>query len=77
MNADDLTTDQAKEINAALYGSLNYLCRLRERMEKKGFKPDDPLFVLVEKAYDAMRRLTGDLHYRSCSSGVGRPSTKT
>jgi hypothetical protein len=43
-------------------------------MEKAGFKPDDPVYQLVFKAYDAMHRLSVELHYRSCKSGVGRPN---
>jgi hypothetical protein len=53
--------------------SLNYLFRLRERMGKTGFPPGDPLFKLVDQAYDSMHRLFIDLHYLSCV-GVGRPS---
>jgi hypothetical protein len=51
---------------------LRYLVRLRSRMERAGFLPDDPLFQLVSKAYDAVQHLSVHLHYLSCKSGVGR-----
>lgn len=73
MDRDSLTKDQAKKINAAVQPSLAYLFRLRERMTKTGFPPADPLFQLIENAYDAMQRLFVALHYLSCD-GVGRPA---
>lgn len=48
--------------------------RLKSYMEKVGFKRDDPLFVKVRAAYDAVFDLAIDLHSRGCSSGVGLPS---
>jgi hypothetical protein len=41
-------------------------------MGPSGFPPDDKLFKLVGKAYDAMRHLYSDVHYLGCN-GVGRP----
>jgi hypothetical protein len=35
------------------------------------FPPDDKLYQKVEAAYDAMHRLTVEVHYLSCN-GVGR-----
>jgi len=43
-------------------------------LEKVGFLPSDPLYVRVRLAYDAMHSLCMDLHYRSCKSGVGKPT---
>jgi hypothetical protein len=45
-------------------------------MELLGFPPGDPLFVLVSRAYDSLQRLSVELHYMSCRSGVGRPSSE-
>jgi len=70
MDAKDLTTAQAQAISKSLFDSLNYLF-LNSRMEKVGFKPDDPLYVKVKAAYDAVFDLSIDLHYRGCSNGVG------
>ena len=73
MDRDSRTKDQAKTINASIQPSLGYLFRLRERMVKKGFPPNDPLKALVDRAYDSMHRLFVELHYLSCD-GAGRPS---
>jgi hypothetical protein len=74
MDSDDLTPEQAGTLYRGLVGGMNYLLRLRTRMEKAGFRPDDPVYEMVYKAYDAMHRLSVELHYRSCKSGVGRPN---
>ena len=71
-----LTCEQAACINKALYPLANYLIRLRRRMERVGFLPDDPFYRLVAKAQDAVQQLTVDLHYRSCRSGVGRSESE-
>jgi hypothetical protein len=44
-------------------------------MEKVGFLPDEPVFMLVSKAQDVVQHLTVTLHYHSCKSGVGRPTS--
>jgi hypothetical protein len=74
MDRDSVTKDQAKKINASVQPNLNYLFRLRERMVKKGFPPNDPLMKLVENAYDSVQRLFIELHYYLSCDGVGRPS---
>ena len=74
MNSNDLTTEQAGILSRGIFRGLNYLFRVKTRMEKAGFTPSDPLYQLVCKAYDATHRLSVDLHYRSCASGVGRES---
>ena len=73
MDRFPVTRSQATDINKALFPKLNYIFRLRARMQKVGFPPDDPLFDLVCKAYDALHRLHIETHYLSCN-GVGRPS---
>ena len=73
MDRDSLKKSQAATINKALFPNLNYLLRLRRRMEQVGFPPDDKLYLLVCKAYDAVYRLHVETHYLSCD-GVGRPS---
>jgi len=72
MDANDLTTEQAAKIRAALVPTLSYLGRLRERMDKTGFTPDDKLRGLTSQAYNALHHLCVELHYLSCSGGVGR-----
>ena len=71
MNKSDITPDQAKQLADAVCRQKAYLYRLRERMEKRGFTPSDPLYQRVAAAYDAVFRLWVELHYMSC--GVKNP----
>ena len=73
MNSDDLTCEQAARMGAVVGRHLNYLSRLRTRMERRGFSPDDPLMRDVSEAWKATQGLRVRLHYLSCASGVGRP----
>ena len=72
MDADDLTTEQAARIREALVPSFGYLTKLCRRMEQTEFTPDDKLYRLAGEAQNAMHHLCVELHYRSCSGGVGR-----
>ena len=49
-----------------------YVCRLRERLDAAGCPGGDPLRIAVDRAYDAMRALSTELHYCGCKAGVGR-----
>jgi hypothetical protein len=69
----ELTTEQAKKVHNALARTLGYLSRLRERLEKVGFVPSDPLCLWANQAQSAMQALVMELHYQSCRSGVGQP----
>jgi hypothetical protein len=70
MNRNDIENWQAKRIGEALYPTVNYLVRLRRRMEQLRFPHDDPLYKRVCEAHEAMNRLRLDVHYLTCS-GVG------
>jgi hypothetical protein len=63
--ATNLRPWQAAVIWKALHPGLNYLFRLKSRMEKTGFRRDDPFYLMVVQAYDAVYRLSMELHYRS------------
>jgi hypothetical protein len=76
MDSSKLTTEQAARLSKSLYPHLNYLCRMRRRMELIGFPPGDPLFLLVSRAYDSLQQLSVEVHYMSCGSGVGKPSSE-
>jgi len=41
-------------------------------MERRGFPPTDPYYLLVVRALDAMHRLGVETHYLSCKGGVGK-----
>ena len=47
MNRDSIQKWQGAALNKALFPSLNYLLRLRRRMEERGFPVDDKLYKLV------------------------------
>jgi len=72
MNCSELTYEQAEKIKATLNPTLDYLNRLRRRMDKRGFPPSDPLLRAVIEAVDAMHELMVDLHYLSCDRMRGR-----
>jgi hypothetical protein len=77
MDESDITHEQARQLHERLYASLNFLTRLRERMERRGFLPDDPLYALVAESQDAVFRLRMHLHYLACASGVGQAPRTT
>ena len=70
LRQETITTKQAKQVKAALEPGFAYLARLVKRMEKV-FKPDDPLMVKTQRAYDAMHAMMMAWHYAGCKSGVG------
>jgi hypothetical protein len=70
MNRSDVTKAQAKKLSQGLYPVQNYVYRLRRRMEQVGFPLTDPLYALVDAAYDAVRRFSIHVHYITCD-GVG------
>jgi hypothetical protein len=72
MDRESIKKSQAAIINKSLFRNLNYLLRLRERMQQVGFPQDDKLYLLVCKAYDAVHALHIETHYLSCD-GVGNP----
>jgi hypothetical protein len=71
MNRSDASREQAAKISEALFRTTGYLSRLRRRMAQVGFPPDDSLFVLVARAFDALQHLGVEVHYIAC--GVGEP----
>ena len=57
MTENDVKRSQADKIYIALFLPTNYLVRPRRRMNELAFPPDDPLFVLVCAAYEALNPL--------------------
>jgi hypothetical protein len=70
MTGDDLDKPQTQKMADALFPSINYLVRLKQRMHAQGFEPGDPLLVLTEKAYDSVQNLYLDLLNRSASGNM-------
>lgn len=73
MKSSDFTVQQIETIQGALRPGVQYLRKLSERMENRGFSRDqDRTFQLVLAAYDAVFSLGINLHYLSCrKSGHG------
>ena len=69
----ELTRQQAEALARKLQPKIAYVVRVRERMDRVGFTPQDRLYQLLRKAEDALRHLAAELHYVSCASGVGQP----
>lgn len=65
MNSNDLTRAQCRAIRAKFEPFRDYLYRLRVRMSKRGFPPDDPLYVLVLKAQQSVGELFVDIEFRT------------
>jgi hypothetical protein len=59
MRSDELTYEQVQKIRASL-------ARLRRRMERTGFPPDDAVRRAAEEAHDAIHELMVRLHYLGC-----------
>jgi hypothetical protein len=69
MNSRDLTHEQFRKLDEALFRGVNYLVRLKTRMEKEGFPENDPLYVRVKAAYEASRELSRFAHSQSFQMG--------
>ena len=73
MRSDDLTREQARALKNKLAPMLGYLNRLKKRMARRGFPPDDPLLIEVCRAEDAMHELHVSVHYLSCGESLLGP----
>jgi hypothetical protein len=73
MKAEQVTRRQARVLHARVSEMRMYLCRLRSRMTKRGFVPDDPLFELVKKAEQAIGELYVDLDVRRREAPLSVP----
>jgi hypothetical protein len=68
----DIQPSQAAKLSASLRPPLQYLNKLRRRMELSGFPPSDPLYVATSRAFEALQDLLVRAHYLSCAHGVGK-----
>lgn len=72
MTSDDLSPEQARQVNEVAGRQLRYVNRLVRRMEQLRFPPDDALLRAALRAQDALQGLTMAAHYASCKHDVGR-----
>jgi hypothetical protein len=66
------TPAQASRLYEALFPHVDYLLRLKKRLEDLRFAEDDPLLVAAAKAYDAAWELSQEAHRRSVRMGCSR-----
>jgi hypothetical protein len=69
-----LTKEQAAALYQRVQPILRFLRRCRLRLDARGFDPQSPFYIAVDKAYCAVLSLSVELHYASVGRGVGRPS---
>jgi hypothetical protein len=73
MDSNKLQRWQIAKLQKSITPMVSYLHKLRERMQRVGFLPQDPLYVVVDTAYDAVQALAVKLHYLGCDHGTGNP----
>jgi len=73
MTGDDLTPEQLAWFKAIVGRHLRFYGKVRTRMERRRFRGDEPLYLALCRAFDAVHALNVNLHYLSCEPGrVGR-----
>lgn len=65
-----ITSPQAEQLGEQIGPMMNYLLRVRNRMDKAGLHRDE-LYELVDQAFDRLHHLNVALHYRAIGHGVG------
>jgi hypothetical protein len=70
MDSSQITCRQAQAIKVRVEEMRDYLHRLRVRMAKRGFPPDDPLYQLVVEAQKSI----GELYRDICNRAHGGPT---
>src|SRR5687768_4256888 len=75
MRRDDINAEQEAAIEFAIFPPTVYLHRLKERMERLGFPANDPLYLRVVAANDAMHALGRHAQGARCDWVSIRPPT--
>lgn len=71
MRSTDLTREQLEATEAVVLRMLRWHGRLRDRMDKLGFPPDDQLRAAVERAWEGVYSLRVAVHYAKMPGVVG------
>ncbi len=66
MNSGALERWQIAKLQKSVAPMLRYLYKLKDRMQRVGFLPQDPLYQSVERAYNSVHSLSVKLHYLGC-----------
>ena len=72
MDSDELTTEQARQMNVSLFRVANYLHRSSSGWKNGDFPRAIDSTSYAKRAYDAVCSLGVELHYVSCKSRVGK-----
>jgi len=70
-DATELASEQAAAMQERIRDAMLYVGSLRERMDRRGWDPNDRLYQQTMKAYDALHGLHMWLHYASCGMTGG------
>lgn len=74
MDTTDLTPEQAADLARRLSPMLGYLVRLTDRMQKRGWSPDDAAYRSAWRARDELHDLCVRLRYHAVGSpGITPP----
>jgi hypothetical protein len=71
MDASNLTEEQGRRLAASLAPMVGYLHRLAHRMQRLGWKADDPMYQAAWEAYHAVHALHVHAHYAGCGMVTG------
>jgi hypothetical protein len=71
VNAKDLNDVQIAKLQEQTGRSLRWINHLIARMDRRGWKVDDPARLAALRAQDGLHALNVHLHYASVKSGVG------
>lgn len=72
MDLSDLTPAEANALAQRLATMLGYLVRLTDRMQKRGWRAQDPAYVKAWAARHALHELTVRVRYQACRNPGGR-----
>jgi hypothetical protein len=75
VDVSDLTPAEADALARRRQPMLGYLVRLSDRMQKRGWRADDPVYVAAWAARYAVHDLTVRVRYQACGNpGGGGPA---
>jgi hypothetical protein len=69
--ARKISCEQAARLRVLIAVPRRWINRVVSRMNKLGFMPNDPLLVAAERVQTALQGFGSQVHYASCSHGVG------
>jgi hypothetical protein len=72
MAQQPLSTKEAAALREYLAPIMRRLARVNERLQARGYTPNDELWRAGQAAYNAVHAFNVQAHYASCQGGVGR-----